>query len=427
MGLGIPDAVLDPGRLAAVAATGLAANGIDEQTDAAFERLARLAAIILEAPLAFLTIVDEEHAWYRAAVGLPTDAARCGAVEGSFCKYVIASQEALVVSDARSDPRTRGNPAIDDMGVVAWAGHPVIDAEGQVLGSFCVVDTVPRQWTDAQLESLRVLALAANDRLLLRTTIEAERRASAEAAALRGREHQLVAQFQRALLPRSLPEANGFATAVRYIAPDDSARIGGDWYDLIALDGGGTGFVVGDVCGHDIDAVTVMSQLRHTTHVLALTEPDPWAVVDLVDSSMDSQEVDRFASFVFARWDPPSQTLAMVNAGHPPPLFVRDGSVELLGGGRRPLVGVGAGIVEGQPAQIELGPGDVVVMFTDGLVERRNSTLDDDLERLRVTVADLSQTNDPERLCDQILAAMLPENGWEDDVALLVFRRTSQL
>jgi diguanylate cyclase (GGDEF)-like protein/PAS domain S-box-containing protein len=163
--------VRDPGRLAAVAASGL----VDTPPDPAFDRLAALACRLLSTPFAFVTAVDETRSWYKSAIGLAEDAPRWGTVEASFCRYVVATGEELLVGDAREDDRTAGNPAIASMGVVAWAGFPLRAPGGEVLGSFCVVDVAPREWTAEDRAALVTLAEAASAEVALRAALRHER------------------------------------------------------------------------------------------------------------------------------------------------------------------------------------------------------------------------------------------------------------
>lgn len=167
-------------------ATGL----LDTDASIAFDRIASLAARVLGAPFAFLTVVDDSRSFWKSAIGL--DAAsledRQNRVEESFCQYVIGLDEALLIGDVRLDPRTRDNSSIESMGVVAWAGAPLRSAEGDVLGTLCVVDTDVRSWSDDDADVLHDLAAIATDE------ITANR---ASAAALRA-ESLLSSVLQRA-------------------------------------------------------------------------------------------------------------------------------------------------------------------------------------------------------------------------------------
>ncbi|MGH2872074.1 MAG: GAF domain-containing protein [Solirubrobacteraceae bacterium] len=150
-------------RLAALAETGLTGTGPED----AFDRYTELAAALIGAPLAFVTLVDAEQYHMKSAVGLAEGEPRCGLVEQSFCRYVVGDGRPLIVEDAASDTRTHDNPAIDLAGVAAWAGYPIHDPSGAVLGTFCAVDTSPRTWTDGDVYILAVLAAAVSSEIAL--------------------------------------------------------------------------------------------------------------------------------------------------------------------------------------------------------------------------------------------------------------------
>lgn len=164
----VPPEVRDAARLAAVAATGL----LDTPPESPFDDLARVAADVLRAPSAFVTLVDEERSFWKACVG--TDAGvREHRVEESFCQYVVATAAPLMVGDTRLDPLTRGNPSIEAMGVIAWAGVPLLSPDGHVLGSFCVLDTVRREWSEADERALLALGRCASTEIALRAGLAA--------------------------------------------------------------------------------------------------------------------------------------------------------------------------------------------------------------------------------------------------------------
>ena len=161
--------VLDPARLAAVVKTGL----LDTPADEAFDRLGHLAATVLNAPYAFVTLVDDQRSFWKACIGVDaTDPAdRQNRVDESFCQYVIGSGKPLIVGDTAHHPVTMNNPSIGSMGVAAWAGYPLLSTTGEILGTFCVVDTVVREWTKTDIEVLEALAAAANGELALREAV----------------------------------------------------------------------------------------------------------------------------------------------------------------------------------------------------------------------------------------------------------------
>jgi serine phosphatase RsbU (regulator of sigma subunit) len=178
---------LDPARLAAVAATGL----LDTDAEPGFDRIAGLAMRLLSAPFAFLTVVDDHRSFWKSRQGLPDDAARQNTLQESFCQYVVDSGRPLVLGDVRLDERTKDNPSIESMGVVAWAGFPVRTPDGHVLGTLCVVDTVAREWTPEQVASLSDLADIASREVALRMAA-AEAESARARAALLGRIGELL-------------------------------------------------------------------------------------------------------------------------------------------------------------------------------------------------------------------------------------------
>ncbi len=175
---GVDAAVHEPERLAAVARSGL----VEVAQQDSWDGLTTLASRLLGAPMAFLTVVDAETSSWLSTCGVDTSGMDRpgGPVAGSFCQYVIADRASFAVSDASVHPRTRDNPAVTDMGVRAWAGFPVVDTDGQPLGSFCVMDLVARTWSDEDLDTLGVLAQAASSQIALLAAVRAEARSQSE-------------------------------------------------------------------------------------------------------------------------------------------------------------------------------------------------------------------------------------------------------
>ena len=171
----------DPTRLAAVAATNL----LDSDLEEVFDRLTRLAAAVLDVPWAFVTLVDERRSFWKSCFGTGTVEVsdRQHAVEESFCQYVVATGDSLLIDDARLDERTKQNPSIESMGVIAWAGSPLLSADGHVLGTFCVVSSQPRHWSAADAGVLETLAGAAASEIQLRTALATARYAADALAA----------------------------------------------------------------------------------------------------------------------------------------------------------------------------------------------------------------------------------------------------
>ncbi len=156
----------DPGRLEAIDSTGLV--GVKE--DPVLHRLTRLAARALNAPVSLLSFVGSDRQFFAASYGLPEPWAsnRGTGLLHSFCQHVVVSNQPLLVSDARKHPLVQRNLAIEDLDVIAYAGVPLNDADGNTLGSFCVIDHEPRHWKAADVELLHDFASAVMDRVASR-------------------------------------------------------------------------------------------------------------------------------------------------------------------------------------------------------------------------------------------------------------------
>jgi hypothetical protein len=161
-----PPEVTEPSRLAAVHATGL----LDAPPDPALDRLARLAARLLDAPVGLITLVDHDRQVLAGCIGLaePWATRRETPISHSVCQHAVVSRAPLVVPDAREDPRLRDSLAVSELDVLAYAGIPLISPSGHVLGTLCVLDHRPRAWTAPQLEVLEDLAEAAMSEIRLR-------------------------------------------------------------------------------------------------------------------------------------------------------------------------------------------------------------------------------------------------------------------
>jgi GAF domain-containing protein len=148
----------DPARLAALKRVGL----LDTPPEEEFDQITRLARMSLGVPFSLVTLVDEDRQFFKSCEGLPEPWAsrRQTPLSHSFCQHTLVSKEPLVIDDARKHPLVGDNRAITEMGVVAYAGIPLITPDGHVLGSLCAIDTRPREWTPAEVRTLRSLAAA---------------------------------------------------------------------------------------------------------------------------------------------------------------------------------------------------------------------------------------------------------------------------
>src|SRR3954447_7899893 len=155
-------------RVAALRDAGLLTDTPEE----AYDRFTRLAAPIVDAPIALFTVITEEEQFFRSQVGLPEPVAttRRTPLSHSFCQYVVLSSAPLEVTDARTHPVVRGNPAIEELQVIAYLGVPLITRKGETLGSLCAIDHEPREWTERDRIVLKDLAAATVTEVELRRT-----------------------------------------------------------------------------------------------------------------------------------------------------------------------------------------------------------------------------------------------------------------
>jgi serine phosphatase RsbU (regulator of sigma subunit) len=250
--------------------------------------------------------------------------------------------------------------------------------------------------------------------------VESERAILSQHDVLRA-ERTLAARLQHALLPlpkRSMRLA-GLHVEVAYLPAQAGVNVGGDWFSAIELPGSEALFVVGDVAGHGIDAVATMAQLRFTAKGMVITGSSlTGALARLNRLLLHSRDSHGTATMVLARYLPEGRRLLWAQAGHPPPLLLRDGEARFLDRPRGVLLGASATPVfeEGECA---LQPGDRVLMFTDGLVERPEEPIDRGLERLARVVE--AHGDHPDSALEPVLAAMLEEER-RDDVCVLDIR-----
>ncbi|MGY5883178.1 PP2C family protein-serine/threonine phosphatase [Modestobacter lacusdianchii] len=247
-------------------------------------------------------------------------------------------------------------------------------------------------------------------------------RLSAEAAMARGAV-QVAETLQRSLLTDP-PAVPGLAIAVRYLPAVQHAQVGGDWYDAFPVPGGSTMLVIGDVAGHDVAAAATMAQARGVLRGIGTTVAgSPALVLGALDRAMAQLQVHTLITAAVATVHPPTAEsgprLDWSNAGHPPPVLLSaDGRVQLLDRTPDLLLGVAAGVQRAEH-HLTLAHGDTLVLYTDGLVERRGVPLDAGTSWLTERLAGLAGLP-LEELCDELIAGM--SGRLDDDVAVLAVR-----
>jgi len=395
------------------------------QLDELLERLARVLApaaadwcvIELVAPDGVCDHVSVSHRDRHRANEL-ADFLRGSAIEahasGVVAEVLRTGQARLVGPDITGDAL---RSAAADRGAAAFA-----ESFGEIRSSV-VVPIEARGLTSG------VLILSTDgDRVLddddLDLAVEVAHRASLAVANARAyqNEHRIAETLQRALLPATVPDVPELDIAVRYVAATDGASVGGDWYDVMVFDSSPVvGLAVGDVMGHDIGASTSMGQVRTALRASVYEHAaDPAAAVARLDRLVSALGLP-YSTCVLASFDPITNALRWSNAGHPPPLLVRGGRASYLEDGSGLMLGVsdGDGVAEGA---VELQAEDLLVLYTDGLVERRGESLQAGLDRLAST-ASAVVVETAQDLCESVLAELLPAGEARgDDVAVLVVR-----
>ena len=317
----------------------------------------------------------------------------------------LAGTEQPVAMAAIDDPDVL-HPLLRESGLQSLAAAPLALEQG-MLGAVHVGSMRKRSFTPQEVSLLSLLA----DRAAL--AVRHARRYEHE----RG----IVETLQRSLLPPSLPLVPGFTMAARYLPAEADARVGGDWYDLIALEGGSIAVAIGDVSGHGIRAAALMGQLRNALRAYAFEGYPPAVAAGRLDKLVRQLEANWFATLIYAVIAADGDSITLANAGHPAPLLVPpDGAARFLDDGRGSPLGTARNARAFEAATYELSPGSLLFFYTDGLVERRGTPLLDSLEQLRDVVG--GGPSDPEALCDHVRAALLGDAAPRDDVAFMAVR-----
>ena len=280
----------------------------------------------------------------------------------------------------------------------AWAILPLV-ASGRGLGAWQLSWNAERRFTDSQQALLVTLGGLCAQAL--------------ERARLFQAQQAIATALQQALLPQQLPAAAGLGSAARYVAGGPSLQVGGDWYDVLPRPGRPTAIVIGDVAGHDIHAAAVMGGIRHAIRAYAMEGHGPAQVMELANQLLAADDEEP-VTCCYLELDSDGGTATVVCAGHPAPLLLsRQGPPRQL-----PLrCSLPLGV---DPAEtflestVVLAPDDVLLLFTDGLIERGKRPLAEVL-----AAAGAVPSGNLETLLDAVLACLADGTATEDDVAVL--------
>lgn len=326
---------------------------------------------------------------------------------------VISSGEPMVVSDTFDLP-PRYEHAVRDTAdsVRACVAHPLRDNAGRAVGVLLLLWSAPRRFEAAELDTFGRIAELTQSAL--------------DRVRVMAREHRIAVDFQEHLLDLDRGSTAAVVAAV-YQPAGEAMRVGGDWYSVTPLgEESRIGVSVGDVVGHGLAAAIVMSRLRAAVAASALTAAEPAAVLGALDRYAASVTGARCATVAYALVDTGTEaagaTVCYSCAGHPYPLMIPpDGEPVFLQSGRRPPVAVEQDDPADATATAEVAPGGLIVLYTDGLVERAGETLDDGFARLKAAAADCAELP-VDKICTELLVRMTPPEGYRDDVVVLALR-----
>jgi anti-sigma regulatory factor (Ser/Thr protein kinase)/putative methionine-R-sulfoxide reductase with GAF domain len=363
----------------------------------------------LEVDTAAILLLDRESQELvaRAAKGIEEEVERGVRVPigRGFAGRIAAERAAIFVADV--DHADILNPILREKGIHSLLGVPLI-VEGDLIGVLHVGSLEPRTFGQKELAVLQLAAARVGpgiERARLYSALE--------------HEHAVAMLLQRSLLPGRLPDTVGVSVATRYLPSRD--EVGGDWYDVIELPRGQVGLAIGDVVGHGVRAAALMGQLRTALRAYALEGHGPAGTLELVDRFVQATGEYAMATAAYAVFDPETGRLRLATAGHLPPLLLAGAAsrvIEVTPGA--PLGGFPYGSCP--ETELSLATGEIIMLFTDGLVERRGVALSDSMDQL---LGFASEARSAEGACMLAVEMLVPPEGLDDDAAILALQSTS--
>jgi serine phosphatase RsbU (regulator of sigma subunit)/CHASE3 domain sensor protein len=317
--------------------------------------------------------------------------------------------------DSFVEPGLAARIRIDDAAIVADGQERQVDEILQQPDGPHVFLTTKSPLHDASGRVIGVVGVARD--------VTEERALRADRERLYRVEHELATTLQQAMLGRnSLEDDDRLEICAKYQPAVTQMSVGGDWYDVVALTDGAVGLIAGDVVGHGIDSATVMGQLRSALAALAVSGRGPAAALEALDEFAFTIPGARSATCVYAIVDPDRERLTYSCAGHMPPVLLEpDGAAQMLDHAQDPPL---AATQRGRPRRtttVEFPVGSMLLLYTDGLIERRSESIDHGFDRL-VAEVDTRRDLAMAALCDELIAALLSGQNQRDDVAIVAAR-----
>jgi serine phosphatase RsbU (regulator of sigma subunit)/anti-sigma regulatory factor (Ser/Thr protein kinase) len=358
----------------------------------------------LEVDTAAVLLLDEDRGVLvaRAARGLEEEVRQGVQVPlaRGFAGRVAAEARPIIIEDL--DHAEVVNPILRQKGIRSMLGVPV-HVEGRVIGVMHIGTLLQRHFDE---DDVTLLQLAAD-------------RAALAIDNARISEQRAVTEImQRTLLPDELPEIPGMRFSAKYLPAGSGVKVGGDWYDVFPLTNGRVAFVIGDVVGRGVLAASVMAEIRTALRAYMVQGHKLTEVLAMLNELLVSMGRSRGATLSILELDPEAEELEAVTAGHLPPLLIEpSGEARLLEQAHGLPVGVRIGH-RYQACRYPFPTGSRLLLYTDGLIERRDESIDDGFERLTVAAQAAAGRTDSS-FADNVYRALIDETPLEDDVALL--------
>jgi serine phosphatase RsbU (regulator of sigma subunit) len=398
---------------------------IEAVTDAALSRLDEQALLnallervksVLQADTAAVLLLDKPAGQLvaTAASGIEEEVRQGVRIPlgTGFAGRVAASRQPVILTHV--DHTTVRNPLLVDRGIKSLLGVPLL-VGGKVIGVLHVGSLSGRPFGQQDAE---LLQLAADRAALALYSMMSQDDALAAVA------------LHRSLLPTALPVMPGLDLAARYVT--GSGTVGGDWYDVFVLPDGRLGVVVGDVAGSGLAAAVIMGRMRSALRAYVLEAPDPATALRMLDRKIQYFEPDAMATVLYGLYTPETGEFTASSAGHlPPVLAAPNATAALLPLRPDPPIGI-ADDPQRRSTTAFLPPGALLCCFTDGLVERRDQSIDHGIEKLAAVLdeqiaAGTSRggTTEPpaEDACAAVMRALVGHAPAPDDIAVLMLSR----
>jgi serine phosphatase RsbU (regulator of sigma subunit)/anti-sigma regulatory factor (Ser/Thr protein kinase) len=358
----------------------------------------------LDVDTAAVLLLDEDRGVLvaRAARGLEEEVRQGVQVPlaRGFAGRVAAEARPIVIEDL--DHAEVVNPILRQKGITSMLGVPV-QVEGRVIGVMHIGTLVRRDFNE-------------NDETLLQ--LAADRAAVAIDNARLSEQRAVTEIMQRSLLPDALPQIPGMRFSAKYLPAGSGVKIGGDWYDVFQLPNGRIAFVIGDVVGRGVLAASVMAEIRTALRAYMSQGHMITEVISLLNELLVAMGRSRGATLSLLELDPEAEEVEIVTAGHLPPLLIEPaGHACLLE--QTPGLPVGVRIGNSyQACRYPFPTGSRLLLYTDGLIERRGESIDEGFQRLTSAAQAAAQRTDSS-FADRVYRALVDETPLEDDIALL--------